>query len=341
MLAFTRRAFAATALAAISIGLLGGAAAAQEATMKLTWNTSDGPKDPYAIVAHAFADEIQKRIPDAVKIQYYPNNQLGDEKLMMEGLRFGTIDAAIVTNALVATVEPGFQVVDMPFLFDSADKAHEVLDGEVGQQLLKSLDQDGIVGLGFAEGGFRHMINNVRPVNEPSDVDGVKFRVMQNPVFIDMFRSLGGNAVPIGWAETFTAAQQGTVDGLEIPLAVIASNKYSEVVKYLSLTKHTYSAIEVLVSKRFFDKLKPEQQTAMREAAKTAIDTQRQQVASNEKQMVETLKEQGMTVNDVTDVAAFREKVAPVYKEFRSSIGADLFDRTLEEAGAENPAKPK
>ncbi len=338
MLAITRRAFAATTLAAVSLGMLGAPAIAQQLPMKLTWNTSDGPKDPYAIVAHAFADGIAERIPDAINVQFYPNNQLGDEKLMMEGLRFGTIEAAIVTNALIATVEPGFQVVDMPFLFEDAGKAHEVLDGPIGQELMGSLEDSGIIGLGFAEGGFRHMINNVRPVAAPSDVEGVKFRVMQNPVFIDMFRSLGGNAVPIGWGETFTAAQQGTVDGLEIPLAVIASNKYSEVVKYLSLTKHTYSALGVLVSKRFFDKLTPEQQEALREAAAAAIDTQRDQVAANETEMVSTLEEQGMTVNDVSDVAAFREKVVPVYEGFRSSIGEDLFDRTLAAVGAEKPA---
>ena len=338
MLAFTRRAFAATALATVSLGILGAPAFAQQLPMKLTWNTSDGPKDPYAIVAHAFADGITQRIPDAVNIQFYPNNQLGDEKLMMEGLRFGTIDAAIVTNALIATIEPGFQVVDMPFLFDDAKKAHEVLDGPIGQELMASLEKGGIIGLGFAEGGFRHMINNVRPVSAPSDVEGVKFRVMQNPVFIDMFRSLGGNAVPIGWGETFTAAQQGTVDGLEIPLAVIASNKYSEVVKYLSLTKHTYSALGVLVSKRFFDKLAPEQQDALREAAADAIKTQREQVAANEAEMVSTLEEQGMTVNDVPDVTVFRDKVGPVYEQFRSSIGEDLFDRTLAAVGGNEPA---
>src|SRR5690606_10911150 len=134
-------------------------------------------------------------------------------------------------------------------------QAHKVLDGPIGEQLAKKLAAKGVYVLGFMEGGFRNMINNRKPVAEPADVSGVKYRVMQNPVFIDMFSSLGGSAVPMAWGETFTAVQQGTIDGLEIPIAVINANKFNEVTKYLSLTNHTYSAIPLLVSKRSFDKL--------------------------------------------------------------------------------------
>ncbi len=117
------------------------------------------------------------------------------------------------------------------------------------------------------EGGFRHMINNVRPVTKPEDVKGVKYRVMQNPVYIDMFSSLGGSAVPMAWGETFTAVQQGTIDGLEIPIAVIDSSKYYEVTKYLSLTNHTYSMIALLMSKKSYDKLPADLQKAVRARA--------------------------------------------------------------------------
>src|SRR5690606_19964874 len=127
-----------------------------------------------------------------LEVQLFPNRQLGDEKEILEGIRFGTIEAGVVTNAVVANVHKPLQVNDMPFLYPSAEVAHRILDGELGQELLAGLEDKGIIGLRFCEGGFRSMINNVRPVTQPSDVEGVKYRVMQNPVYIGMFSSLGG-----------------------------------------------------------------------------------------------------------------------------------------------------
>jgi tripartite ATP-independent transporter DctP family solute receptor len=217
----------------------------------------------------------------------------------------------------------------MPFLFADEAQAHGVLDGEVGQEMLSKLSSKGMIGLGFAEGGFRHMINNTRPVTAPNDVEGVKFRTMQNPVFIGMFSSLGGNPTPMAWSETFTAAQQGTIDGLEIPLAVIAANNYPEVTKYLSLTKHTYSALGIIVSERTFGKLPEEEQAAFKAATSVAIEKQRAQVAEASAALVEQLKAAGMTVNDIEDPAAFRKQVLPVYDEFKGAIGEELFDKAL------------
>ncbi|MFO7481901.1 TRAP transporter substrate-binding protein, partial [Oceanibaculum nanhaiense] len=206
---------------AVAVAALGIAAPASAQTvMKLGWTTSDGAKDPYAIGARAFKDEVEKRTGGKIEVQLYPNRQLGDEKDMLEGMRFGTIDAGIITNAVVANVAPAFQLNDLPFLFSSEEQAHKVLDGDVGQRLGKELESKGLYVLGFMEGGFRNMINNVRRVVDPKDVGGVKYRVMQNPVYIDMFSSLGGSPVPMAWGETFTAVQQGTIDGLEIPVAV-------------------------------------------------------------------------------------------------------------------------
>ena len=190
-----------------------------------------------------------------IEVQLYPNRQLGDEKPMLEGMRLGTVDAGVITNAVIAQIEPAFQLNDLPFLYENEAQAQRVLDGPVGQKLAAKLETKGVKLLGWMEGGFRNMINNVRPVEKPEDVKGVKYRVMQNPVFIGMFSSLGGNAVPMAWGETFTAVQQGAIDGLEIPLAVIEQNKYAEVTKYLSITNHTYSAIPLLMAKRAFDKL--------------------------------------------------------------------------------------
>lgn len=297
--------------------------------LKIGWTTSDGPTDPYAIAAREFKKALDAAAPGQFDVQFFPNRQLGDEKEMLEGMSFGTLHLGVITNAPIASIEPAFQVNDMPFLYADEPQAHKVLDGAVGQALLAKLAKKKIKGLGFAEGGFRQMINNVRPVVEPKDVAGVKWRVMQNPVYLGMFRALGGNAVPMAWGETFTAVQQGTVDGLEIPIAVIQNNGYFEVCKYLSLTNHTYSALGVLMSQKVFDKLSAANQKAVQEAAKAAIAAQRKMNAANEEKIKETLANKGMKINKIKDPAAFRAKVGPVYDEFKPSIGADIMDQVL------------
>jgi len=307
------------------------AMAQQKAVIKIGWTTSDSAGDPYAAGAHAFKKAVEANSKGSIDVQLFPNRQLGDEKPMLEGLRFGTVDAAIITNAVVAQIEPAFQLNDLPFLYANEAQAHKVLDGKIGQELAKRLEGKGILMLASMEGGFRNMINNKKPVTNPADVSGVKYRVMQNPVFIDMFNSMGGSAVPMAWGETFTAVQQGTIDGLEIPLAVIDASKYFEVTKFLSLTNHTYSAIHLLVSKRSFDKLSPDQRKAVLDAAKQSLAEQRKSSADNARQLVAALQSKGMKVNTIGDPASFRKAVAPVYEKFRSSIGADLLNATLEE----------
>jgi TRAP-type C4-dicarboxylate transport system substrate-binding protein len=186
--------------------------------------------------------------------------------------------------------------------------------------------------LGYMEGGFRHMINNKRPVATPADVHGVKYRVMQNPMYIDMFNSMGGSAVPMAWGETFTAVQQGTIDGLEIPVAVIEGNKYYEVTKFLSLTNHSYSMNGLVIGKRALEKLSPEQRKAVVAAGAAATATQRKVAAADVQDLVRKLEKEGMKVNVVSNVEAFRESVKPVYDKFRKSPSAPLLDAVLAEA---------
>lgn len=281
--------------------------------LKIGWTTTDSEKDPYAMGARAFKEAVERISNGEITVQMYPNRQLGDERQMLEGMRFGTVDGGIITNAVIAQIEPAFQLNDLPFLFTKEEQAHRVLDGKHGNELAKRLQARNIVLLGFMDSGFRNMVNNARPIVEPSDVQGIKFRVMQNPIYIDMFNALGGSAVPMAWGETFTAVQQGTIDGLEMPLAVALGSKFDEVTKYLSLTNHTYSALGFVMSKRTLDKLKPEQREAVIAAAKEAIASQRTQAVSETRSVLAELERKGMQVNEISDPAAFRAKVRPVY----------------------------
>lgn len=322
------RALGALVLAA-GLGASAGAPAQGKAVIKLGWTTSDGAQDPYAVGARAFKSAVERETRGSVEVQLFPNHQLGDERQMLEGMRFGTVDAGIITNAVIAQVEPAFSVNDLPFLFSSEAQAHKVLDGAVGAELAKRLAAKGVVVLGFMEGGFRNMINNKRPVSTPADVKGVKYRVMQNPVYIDMFTSLGGSAVPMAWGETFTAVQQGTIDGLEIPLAVIDASKYYEVTKFLSLTNHTYSMIGLLIGKRTLDRLTPEQRAAVAAAAHSATAIQRQVAGADAAKTLATLEKNGMKINPIANVAEFRKSVAPVYEKFRQGGNAPLLEKVL------------
>ncbi len=297
--------------------------------IKLGWTTSDSEVDPYAIAAHYFAEELENAAPGEFDVSFFPNHQLGNDTAMLEGLQFGTMGAGVITGTQVGQLETAFQLNDLPFLYANSAQAHKVLDGEVGQELLKRLEAQGIMGLGFAEAGFRHTINNLRPVAKPDDFKGIKLRVQPSDLFIDSFRAIGANPTPMAWSDVFTAVQQGTVDGLEIPLAVIFANKYPEVTDYLSLTSHTYNALALLISKDVFDGLSEELQDAVRDAAKRAIERQRATVAANEKDILQQIKDAGMDVNEIEDVEVFRAKVANVYDAYSDKIGADLVDKAL------------
>lgn len=302
-----------------------------QTTIKLGWTTADSKVDPYAIAAHYFAEELEAAAPGEFKVQFYPNHQLGNDTAMLQAMQFGTMDAGVITGTQVGTLETAFQINDLPFLYANNQQAHRVLDGEVGQKLLSMLDSKGIVGLGFPEAGFRHTINNKGPIRTPADFNGVKLRVQPSDLFIASFRAIGANPVPMAWSDVFTAVQQGTVDGLEIPLPVIFANKYPEVTDYLSLTSHTYNALALLMSKQTFGKLSSDTQEKVRQAAKRAIERQRETVASNNDEVLEQIQAAGMKVNEVDDVEAFRNKVSGVYDEYRSKIGSEILDTALEQ----------
>ena len=314
----------------VSLLASSGVALAQAKTvLKLGWTSSAGDTDPYAVGAREFKKAVEANSNGRIEVQLFPNRQLGDEKPMLEGMRLGTVDAGVITNAVIAQIEPAFQVNDLPFLYENEAQAQAVLDGPVGKKMATKLEAKGIKVLGFMEGGFRNMINNVRPVQKPDDVKGVKYRVMQNPVFIGMFSSMGGNAVPMAWGETFTAVQQGTIDGLEIPLAVIDQNKYFEVTKYLSLTNHTYSAIPLLISKRAFDRMPDDLKKAVVDAGTSATKAQRVVSEQVNASLIKTLESKGMKVNRIGDPAAFRKTSESVYEKVRATTDAEIMQEAL------------
>lgn len=307
------------------------AKASSKITIKLGWATADAPQDSFAIAAHAFKGALEREAPGAFDVQLYPNRQIGDEKQLVEGLRLGTVDAAVITNAAYAQIEAAFQLNDLPFLYESELKVFEALDGQVGRQLSDKIEKRGVKILAYLAGGYRHMLNNKRPVRSVADIAGVKYRV-HNAVAIDMYALLGAGPVPMSWGETTTALQQGAVDGLDLPIGVMDSLKISDSVKYLSLTGHTYSGAALGLSKRRFDRLTEPHKEAVLRAAAAAAAEQRKANAANEALILETLRSKGLVINEVVDKAEFRSRVRPIYEKFRADIGSDLLTTALEAA---------
>ncbi len=316
-------------LCALATAMTVAGVASAATTIRLGWTTADSEIDPYAITARYFKEELEAAAPGEFNVRFFPSNQLGNDTEMLQGMQMGTLDAGVITGAQISTFDPAFQVLDLPFLFEDSAEAHRVLDSEAGQKLLGRLESKGIVGLGFSGAGFRHTINNTRPIQEPNDLKGIKLRVQPSSIYLSSFQELGANPVALPWSDAFTAVQQKTVDGLEIPLAVIYANKYAEEVKHLSLTNHTYNALGVLLSKRTFNKLTAEQQDIVRQAAAKAIARQRITVDQNEKDLLEKVQAEGMQVNSMADINSFRAVVKPIYDQYSGQIGSETFDSVM------------
>lgn len=293
---------------------------------------SNNPEDPYQVLCDNFAKNVEEMSQGAIKIEVIPNAQLGGERDMQEGMQLGTIDMALLTNVNIGSFLPEFLAFDLPFVFSSNAKAHEVLDGPVGRAMLDRFERIGIKGLAWGEGGFRHMINRKKAVHGPEDVKGLKFRSLENQLYIDTYQVLGTNPTPMAWTETFTGMQQGTIDGLDIPISVIYANRFYEVADYMSLTNHFYSPLMLTVSLNVWNKLSPEEQDILMKAAVKAGVDERAFVAEMEKIFLKEMVEKGLEITTDVDYDAFQAAVQPVYEKYRQKIGSQVLQEVLDAA---------
>ena len=282
----------------------------------LKLGTTVNEEDSFQIAAETFAKLVSERTNGAYQIEIYPNGALGDEAAMLESMQIGTLDAAIITSGPFVNFAPEMGVLDMPFLFSSNEEAYQILDGEVGQELLDKLSDAGLKGLAYAERGFRNLTNSVRPVSSAADIDGLKVLVMENEVYTATFKALGVNAVPMAWSEALTALQQGTIDGQENPVNVLHSYKLWETQKYVTMTRHAYASAIITMSQDVFDKLPADVQEIFKQAAQEAAETERAWVAENESAQLQTLKDNGMEVVEEPDVDSFKAAVQSVYDSY-------------------------
>ena len=286
-------------------------------------------QDVFHAAALHFKDGLEAATNGELTVSIYPNAALGDERNLLESLRMGTVDMGIITGGPVVNFLPGFGVLDLPFLFSDPDHAYKVLDGPIGQGFMNDMEKHGWKCLAYGERGFRNLTNSKRPVTVPEDMKDLKIRVMQNQIYIDAFTALGANAVPMAWTEALTALQQGTIDGQENPLNVIAAYNINESNKYLTISRHAYAPNLIIMSMRTWNKLTPEQQAAVRESAVAAAKYNRDIDNEKEAEWLQQLKDAGMEVTE-PDLAAFREAVADVYAKYEPQFGKDLIQSILD-----------
>ncbi|NYZ17075.1 DctP family TRAP transporter solute-binding subunit [Azospirillum sp. RWY-5-1] len=257
-----------------------------------------------------FQELVAAKTNGKVKVQIYPDRQLGEEREMVEGLQLGSVDMAVISTGPLLAFAPQIGVIDLPFLFKDSAHVYKVLDGEVGKSLLAKLEPKGIVGLAWWENGWRHLTTN-KPVASPDDLKGMKLRTMQNPVHIAAFKELGASPIPMAWGEVFTSLGQKVIDAQENPITIIYTNSLWEVQKNVTLTGHVYGPHVVMFSKMKWDTLPADAKTAIQQAAAESTTYQREQSARLEAEQMEKLRAHGMTVSKV-DTTAFRNATAKV-----------------------------
>jgi tripartite ATP-independent transporter DctP family solute receptor len=231
--------------------------------------------------------------------------------------------------AILAGLNKEMMLLEFPFLFNNAQEAYAISDGPVGTHLLNSLGERGIIGLGIWDLGFRNITNSKRPVTKAEDIQGLRLRVISSPIYLDLFSTLGANPVPMTFGEVYTALETKTIDGQENPVGVIESAKFAEVQKYLSLTRHVYTGMLLLMSKKTWDSMSATERGIIRDAANEAKDEERKLSQAKEAQAIGDLRKT-MQVNDLApaEVARLRQKVQPVIDKFTREVGQPLVQQT-------------
>jgi tripartite ATP-independent transporter DctP family solute receptor len=233
---------------------------------------------------------------------------------------------SVMNAGLMSGVSPDFSLVDLPFLFQTPQQADAVMDGPFGTKLAEALPEKGVIGLGYWELGFRNLTNNRRPINKAEDIAGLKIRVLQSPVFIDLFTALGANPVPMPYPELYTALETGTVDGQENPFSNIVSAKMFEVQKHLAITNHIYNPQIVVISKKAWDKMNEEERKLIQDAAAEARDFQRKASRAQSDEALAELKKEGMQVTELPpeEIEKLREKAKPVIDKHSAAADGEM-----------------
>ncbi len=275
---------------------------------------------PENIGAYKIKELVEKRLGDQLEVRVYTDGQLGDQRTMVENMRKGLLEITWVTVGFFGSYEPILNVIESGYLFRDSQHSYAVFDGPLGDEIRALVEKHGVKVLGYYEAGMRHLTNNVRAVNNPADLKGLKIRTPQSKYHLKTLQYMGASAVAMSFGELYTAMQQGVVDGQENPLSNIYKAKFYEVQKYLSLTGHLHLTHMVMYSEKLWKKLTPQQQEVVRQAVIDSQEAQRAAVRKDDATLLAKCKKEGIQVNEA-DREAFKKSILPLRDEAVKEFG--------------------
>lgn len=294
-----------------------GAAMACETTLR----SSDTHPDGYPTVeaVKVMGQKLEEATGGRLCIEVFHSAQLGEEKDSIEQTQFGVIDLDRVSLGPFNNIIPETQVPSLPYIFRSVDHMHKVMDGPIGEEILAAFSEHDLIGLAFYDGGSRSFYNSQKPITSVEDLEGMKFRVMQSDLFVDMVGALGANATPLPYGEVYSSIQTGVIDGAENNWPSYDSSGHFEVAKYYTLDQHLIVPEVLVMSKKTFDGLSPEDQAAVRQAAKDSVPAMREMWAAREKESEDKIRAAGVEIVSDIDKTPFIEAMVPVYEKYVTS----------------------
>lgn len=308
----TRRTVAALVGAAF-IAASAGAAQAQNVTLRSTDIHPDGY--PTIEAVKYMGQLLDQRTNGRIKINVFHSAQLGQEKDTIDQTRFGVIDMNRINMAPFNNLIPATNIPSLPFIFRSVDHMRKVMDGPIGDNLLKDFEKHDLIGLAFYDSGSRSFYNGKRPIGSPADMKGMKIRVQQSDMFVALVSALGANATPMPFGEVYSALQTGVIDGAENNWPSYESTRHFEVSKFYSMTEHSLSPEVLVMSKRSFDKFNAADQALIKAAAKDSVAKMRELWDAREKESEAKVKAGGAQINTV-EKQPFVDAMKPVYDKF-------------------------
>jgi TRAP-type transport system periplasmic protein len=256
-------------------------------------------------------------------VKIYPQGTLGTEREVYEGMQLGSgATVSISGTAILNNFDQRIGVLDLPYLWKDYDHVHRVLDGEVGRDLAAGLEKQGLVVLAWCDSwGYRNLITTRKPVRKPEDLQGMKIRTIQTPVYLAAMRMMGANPTPMAYGEIYTALQTGVIDGFEQASSILVAERYYEVTKHLTLTRHLFGPLVICYSRAQWDRLSAADQAMLRQAATTARDQQRAQAQSRDEAALLALRERGMQLHEI-DTTRFQQAAIKVQDQIAAERGA-------------------
>lgn len=263
-------------------------------------------------------EELSEKSNGKLKLEVYPNSQLGSERQCLELLQIGSLGMTKVSAAVMENFSPDMQVFGLPFLFRNKPHTFKVLDSNIGKELLDGGQKYWLKGLGYYDAGSRSFYTKDRPVHNPADLEGLKIRVMESVTAMNMVNSLGGSPTPISWGELYTSLQQGVVDGAENNPPSFYLSRHYEVCKYYSLDEHTTIPDVLIVSTHLWNGLSANEKEWLQSAADASVIYQRELWAASENEALEAVEKAGVEIIK-PDKSLFQEKVQSMYSSYEDN----------------------